>query len=193
MVFPTFFYLSLYSATRSSWSEPQSTPGLVFADCIEFLHLWLQRMKSIWFWYWPSGDVHVSCRVFFCVVRRGCLLWPVRSLGKTVSLCPASFRTPRPNLPLTPGVSSLPTFAVHASSPCLQLKQMFWHWHTYFHGDTQKCCSENERHYDIKQSERGRREEYFMVVKQRCGNLDLDTADSRVRGVDRRLCYSTHR
>ena len=45
------------------------------------------------------------CRVFSCVVGRGCLLWPVCSLGKTlISLCPASFRIPRPNLPVTPGV-----------------------------------------------------------------------------------------
>ena len=29
----------------------------------------------------------------------------------SVSLCPASFYTLRPNLPVTPGVSSLPTFA----------------------------------------------------------------------------------
>ena len=35
----------------------------------------------------------------------------VCSLGKTVSLCPASFCTPRSNLPVTPGVSWLPTFA----------------------------------------------------------------------------------
>ena len=28
-----------------------------------------------------------------------------------ISLCPASFHIPRPNLPVTPGVSSLPTFA----------------------------------------------------------------------------------
>ena len=49
------------------------------------------------------------CRVFSCVVGRGCLLWPVCSLGKT--LCPASFCIPRPNLPVTPGVSWLPTFA----------------------------------------------------------------------------------
>ena len=28
----------------SSWSEPQSDPSLVFADCIELLHLWLQRI-----------------------------------------------------------------------------------------------------------------------------------------------------
>ena len=51
------------------------------------------------------------CRVLSYVVGRGCLLWPVRSLGKTISLCPASFHTPRPNLPVTPDVSWLPTFA----------------------------------------------------------------------------------
>ena len=36
MVFPTFFNLSLNFSIRSSWSEPQSAPGLVFADCIGF-------------------------------------------------------------------------------------------------------------------------------------------------------------
>ena len=51
------------------------------------------------------------CRVFSCVVGRGCLLWPVFSWQNSVSLCPASFCTPRPNLPVTPGVSWLPTFA----------------------------------------------------------------------------------
>ena len=35
MVFPTFFNLSLNLAIRSSSSEPQSAPGLVFVDCIE--------------------------------------------------------------------------------------------------------------------------------------------------------------
>jgi len=48
------------------------------------------------------------CRLFSCVVGRGCLLWPVHSLGKTISLCPASFHIPRPNLPVTPGVSWIP-------------------------------------------------------------------------------------
>ena len=43
MVFPIFFNLSLNLAIRSSWSEPQSALGLVFADCVELLHLWLQR------------------------------------------------------------------------------------------------------------------------------------------------------
>ena len=33
------------------------------------------------------------------------------SWQNSVSLCPVSFCTPRPNLPVTPGVSCLPTFA----------------------------------------------------------------------------------
>ena len=33
------------------------------------------------------------------------------SWQNSISLCPASFRIPRPNLPVTPGVSWLPTFA----------------------------------------------------------------------------------
>ena len=40
-VFPAFFSLSLNLVIRSSWSKPQSAPGLVFVDCIELLHLWL--------------------------------------------------------------------------------------------------------------------------------------------------------
>ena len=51
------------------------------------------------------------CTVISCIIGRVCLLWPVCSLGKTVSLCPASFCTPWPNLPITPGISWLPTFA----------------------------------------------------------------------------------
>ena len=41
MVFPTFFNLSLNLAIRSS---PQSAPSLVFADCIELLHLEVARI-----------------------------------------------------------------------------------------------------------------------------------------------------
>ena len=70
---------------------------------------WLKRIYSIWFWYWPS--LMSMCRVFSCVVERGCLLWSVCSLGKILSLCPVSFCTPRPNLPVTSGVSWLLTFA----------------------------------------------------------------------------------
>ena len=38
-----FFNLSLNFTIRSSWSEPQSDPSLLFADCVELLHLWLQK------------------------------------------------------------------------------------------------------------------------------------------------------
>ena len=38
MVFPTFFNLSLNFVIQSSWSEPQSNPDLVFANCIELKH-----------------------------------------------------------------------------------------------------------------------------------------------------------
>ena len=44
VVFPTFFNLSLNLAIRSSWSESQAAPSLVFADCIDLLHLWLQKI-----------------------------------------------------------------------------------------------------------------------------------------------------
>ena len=55
------------------------------------------------------------CRAVSCVVGRRHLLWPVCSLGTTVSLCPASFCTPRPSLPVTPDISWLPTFASQSS------------------------------------------------------------------------------
>ena len=37
-------------------------------------------------------------RVISCIVGRRCLPWPMRSLDKTINLCPASFCTPRPHL-----------------------------------------------------------------------------------------------
>ena len=121
VVFPTFINVSLNLAIRSSWSEPQSAPGLVFADCLELLHLWLQRISSVWFHCWQSGDVHVYSLLLCCwsevqsslvVVWRGCLLWPVCSLGKTLlALALLHSVLQKPNLPVTPGVSWLPTFA----------------------------------------------------------------------------------
>ena len=38
VVVPGFFSLSLNFAMRSWWSEPQSAPGLIFADSIQLLH-----------------------------------------------------------------------------------------------------------------------------------------------------------
>ena len=63
MVFPTFFNFSLNLAMRSSWSEPQSVPGLVIADYIELFHLWLQRISSIWF----QGCVYYAIISMMCI------------------------------------------------------------------------------------------------------------------------------
>ena len=82
LVFPTFFNWSLNFAMRSSSSEPWSAASLVFADCIELLHLALQRYNQSDF-----GVDHLvlsMCRVISCVVGRRCLLWPVCSLGNTL-------------------------------------------------------------------------------------------------------------
>ena len=109
MVFPTFFNLSLNLAIRSSWSEPQSAPGLVFADCIASTSLAAKNIISLisvlTVWWCPCVKSSlVLLEEGVCYEQ--CLLWQ-----NSISLCPASFCTPMPNLPVTPGVSWLPTFA----------------------------------------------------------------------------------
>ena len=42
--FPYFLQFKSDFSNRSSWSEPQSSPSLVFADCIELVHLRLQKI-----------------------------------------------------------------------------------------------------------------------------------------------------
>ena len=74
--------LSPNFAIMSSWSEPQSAPSLVFADCIERLHLHLQRIYQFDF-----GIDHLVMsiyRVISFVVEGGGWLWPVCSLGRTL-------------------------------------------------------------------------------------------------------------
>ena len=82
MVFPTFFNFSLNLAIKSSWSEPQSAPSLVFVDFISFSIFGCKEYNQSDFGV--DYLVMSMCRVFSCVVGRGCLLWPVHSLGKTL-------------------------------------------------------------------------------------------------------------
>ena len=103
MIFPTFFNFSLNLVIRNSWSDPQSALTLVFLT-VYFLHLWLQKYNQ--------SDFGIDHRVMSMYRVRSmyrCLLWPF--LQNSVSLCPVSVCTPRPNLPITPGISWLPTFA----------------------------------------------------------------------------------
>ena len=114
VVFPTFFNFSLNLAIRGSWSEPQSAPGLVFC--------WLYRASpslatnniinlilvlTIW---WCLSGVGLSLVLLKQAVSMTCAL----SWQNSVSLRPASFCTPRPNLPVTTSISWLPTFVVQS-------------------------------------------------------------------------------
>ena len=102
------------------------TSSLVFADCIELLHLRLQRIKSTWFWYWPSGDIHVYSHLLCCwkvvFAMTSAFSWQ-NSISLCLLLCPASFCTARPNFPVTSGISWLPTFAFQ--SPIMK-GHLFW-------------------------------------------------------------------
>ena len=79
MDFPTFFSLSLNFAIRSSWSELQ----IMFLLTVKSFSIFgcKKYNQSVF------GIDHLvvsMCRVISCVVGRGCLLWPVPSLGKTL-------------------------------------------------------------------------------------------------------------
>ena len=50
-----------------------------------------------------------------CCCKRVFPMTTVFSWQNSISLCPASFCTPRPNLPVTPGISWFPTFAFQTS------------------------------------------------------------------------------
>ena len=63
------------------------------------------------------------CRAFSCVVGRGCLLWPVCSLGKPLLALPCFILYSKLNLPVTLGISWLSTFAFQ--SPIMK-RISFW-------------------------------------------------------------------
>ena len=121
VVFPTFFNWSLNLALGTSWSVPQSALCLVFADCIEILHLDCKDIISL----------ILLLPIRWCPCAKSSLvLWEEGicygrgfSWQNSISLCPASFYISRQNLPVTPGVSWLPTFAFQ--SPIMK-RTSFW-------------------------------------------------------------------
>ena len=82
MLFPTFFNLSLNFAIKSSWSEPCQLPVLFLLTVQSFsIFGCKEHNQSV------LGIDHLvmsMCRVVSCVFGRGCLLWPVCSLDKTL-------------------------------------------------------------------------------------------------------------
>ena len=72
-------------------------------------------LKNYVTFYWPhliNSHLHISspqkknCHWLSVAIKTSAFSWQ-----NSISLCPASFCIPRPNLPVTPGVSWLPTFA----------------------------------------------------------------------------------
>ena len=61
--------------------------------------------------------------LLLCCWKRVFAMTSVFSWQNSVSLCPASFYTSRPNLPVTPGISWLPNFH---SSPLWWKAHLFW-------------------------------------------------------------------
>ena len=71
--FPYFLLFKSEFGNEELMIRAMSAPGLVFADYIELLHVCLQRMYN----QSDFGIDHLvmsMCRVFSCVVGRGCLL-----------------------------------------------------------------------------------------------------------------------
>ena len=82
MVFPTFFYLSLNFTIRCLWLEPQSAPGLVFADNYSFSIFSYKECNQFDF---GIGHLVMSMhRVLSWVVGKGYLLWLAWFLDKTL-------------------------------------------------------------------------------------------------------------
>ena len=59
-------------------------------------------------WWWPRVESSLA------LLEEGVCYDSVFSWQNSISLCPASFCTPRPNVPVTPGISWLPTFALQS-------------------------------------------------------------------------------
>ena len=128
-------WATVRSRSYFSWLHSAS-PSLVAKNIINLI-----LVLTIW-WY-PCVD---SFLVFW---KRVFAMTSVFSWQDCISLCPTSLCTPRPNFPVTPGVSWLPTFAFQSfiikrtpfmgvSSKCLvglhrtvqlQLLQHYWSGH----------------------------------------------------------------
>ena len=110
----------------SSQSEPQSVPGLFFffsffcllhrcsppSAAKNIIHLILEL----------TIQVHVQSHLL-CCSKRVFAMSSALSSQNSISLCPASICTPKPNLPVIPGISWLTTFAFQ--SP-IRKRASFW-------------------------------------------------------------------
>ena len=89
-------------ATVSSWScfcwLYRTSPSLAAKNIINLILVLTN-------WWCPCAEY------FLVLVEEGACYDQWVPLQNSISLCPASFCTPRPSLPVTPSISWLPTFA----------------------------------------------------------------------------------
>ena len=101
-------------ATVSSWScfcwPYRASPSLAAKNIINLISV-------LTIWWCPCVESSLV------LLEEGVCYDQCIFLENFISLCPASFCIPRPNLPVTPGVSWLPTFAFQ--SPIMK-RTSFW-------------------------------------------------------------------
>jgi len=96
----TFFSATILGNWDEDWHFPVLWPLLGLPDLLTY---WMQNPQ----FNFSIDHLLISmCKAVSCVIEKGYLLWLVHSLGRnSVSLCSASFCSPRPNLPVTPDIS----------------------------------------------------------------------------------------
>ena len=110
VVFPTFSNFSLNLANKEFMIRATVSSWSCFCWLYRVFPSSAAKNVSIWFQYWPSGDVQIKS-LLLCCWKRVFAMTSALSWQNSVTLCPASFCTPRPSLPVIPGTSSLPPFA----------------------------------------------------------------------------------
>ena len=102
VVFPTFFnkeFMNWATVISQScfWWLYRASPSLAAKNIINLI-------SALTIWWCPCVESSLLLLEKFAMTS-------AFSWQNSISLCPASFHTPRPNLPVTPGISWLPTFA----------------------------------------------------------------------------------
>ena len=107
----------MFWATVSSWScfcwLYRASPSLAAKNIINLISL-------LTIWWCPCVEFSLV------LLEEGVCYDQCDPLTNSISLCPASFCTQRPNLPVTPGISWHPTFAFQ--SPMLFFLLLSYQW-----------------------------------------------------------------
>ena len=122
----------------------RASPSLAAKNIINLISLWT-------IWWCPCVESSLV------LLEEGvCALTSPFSCQNSVSLCPASFCTPRPNLPVIPGISWLPTFAFQ--SPVMK-RASFWDV------NSRRSCRSSLELFNFS---------FFSIIGQ---DIDLDYCD----------------